>query len=288
VHIGLGYLFSRTNCFWKISFPDAYDRGRSELKFKGIRSSIPMVALDINHPRGFATLSIRLGKGQNTNGEGTDSDFQSGTLVHRSRFDVSGETAFWITDIQTVFSSTSKPRWLLKPFLGWHHYEEKISMTNGLWTHLYGEQTFTPFDGLSSRYDFTWDALRAGIKGELDLLTASQPGGKPLSLKTHLALFPYMHYRGRGVWNLRDDFKKDPSFIHEAENFGVLGLEGGLSLVYRPLNFLEFEGGGRIFYSYAESGRDRTFFSNDAVVDVSLDEVTALRIGLFLQLTGRF
>jgi hypothetical protein len=172
--------------------------------------------------------------------------------------------------------------------LGWQHYEDRLEMSHGWWTQLYGEGTQIEILGLDSRYDFTWDALRIGIKGKFDLIEGAHPETPLLKIKSHLALFPYIKYRGRGVWNLRDDFEKDPSFIHEADTAGILGLDGGISLVYKPLRHLEFEGGGRLFYFYAESGRDRTYFSNDAIVDVTLEEARTLRTGLFLKITGRF
>jgi len=286
--IGLGYLFSRGHCAWEISYPDQSGRSRSALDFRGMGSNIPILFLDINHPNSLVSLNVQFGKGQSTTGEGTDTDYQSGTLFHRSRFDLTGDTAFWITDIQTTFASTSRPRWVLKPFLGWHHYEEKISMANGLWTTLYGVETNMPFDGLGSRYDFNWDALRMGIKGELELFTPPQKAIEAIKLKGQLAFFPFMHFRGRGVWNLRDDLKQDPSFSHEADNFGVLGMDGTLSLAYQPLKFLELECGARIFYFRVQDGTDLTFFSNDTIATVTLNEANALRIGLYLQITGRF
>jgi hypothetical protein len=288
VDIGLGYLFFSSTCSWEISFPDQYGRSRSNLDFKGMSGSIPIVFLDIHHPNSYASLSLQYGKGQGLNGEGTDSDYLSSGLVHRSRFDVREETAFWTADIQTAFTFASKPRWVFKPFIGWQHYEENITMTNGRWTTLSGQATNTPISGLDSHYDFTWDALRVGIKGELELASARQSGINPLRLKTHLAIFPYMHYSGRGAWNLRDDLKKDPSFSHEADNFGVLGMDGAISLIYRPLKFLEFEAGGRMSYFYVQDGTDSTYFSNNTTANVTLNEAKALQIGLFLKITGRF
>jgi len=288
VDIGLGYLFSSSTCSWEISFPDQYGRNRSALDFKGMNGSIPIVFLDIHHPNSYASLSFQFGKGQNLNGEGTDSDYQAGAIYHQSKFDLTGETIFWTADIQTTFAFNSKPRWVLKPFLGWQHYEEKIGMTNGSWTKLFGGETNTPFAGLDSRYDFNWDALRIGMKGELELVSARQSEIVPLRLKSHLALFPYMHYTGRGVWNLRDDLKKGPSFSHEADKWGVLGMDGAISLIYQPLKFLEFEGGGRISYFYVQDGTDTTYFSNNTVATVTLNEAKALQIGLFLQITWRF
>ena len=218
VDIGLGYLFSSSNTSWEISFRDQYGRSRSVLDFKGIIGGIPIVYLDIHHPNSLASLNFQYGKGQGLTGDGTDSDYLSNTRLYKSRFDVSGEMALWTADIQTTFSFTSQPRWVFKPFVGWQHYEEKFNLTNGRWTTINGAETNTPISGLDSHYDFEWNALRVGIRGDMGLTNIRQPGIIPLRLKTHLALFPYMEYRGRGVWNLRDDLKKDPSFSHEADN----------------------------------------------------------------------
>jgi hypothetical protein len=250
--------------------------------------AIPIVSLYIHHPNSYASLSLQFGKGQESDGDGKDSDYLYNGRFSRSRFDVSGDTAFWIADLQTTFSFTSKPRWVLKPFIGWQHYEEKLNLTNGRWTVINSVENNTSIVGLDSRYEFNWDALRVGIQGDMGLVNAPQPGIIPLRLKTQLAFFPYMHYRGRGVWNLRDDLKKDPSFTHEADNVGVLGMDGAVSLVYQPLKNLEIEGGGRLSYFYVQDGRDRTFFSNNDVVIADLDEAKALQVGLFFKITGRF
>jgi hypothetical protein len=288
VDIGLGYLFSVNNCSWAISFPDQYGLGRSVLDYKGMSSGMPFVSLDIRHPSSYFSLSILYGRGQGSNGEGTDSDYLSNFLYYQSRSDISEDTAFWTADIQTTFSTTSKRRWVFTPFIGWQHYEEKIKMTNGVWTLYEGWGDNTPIFGLDSRYDFNWDGLRVGIKGEWEFTNARQSGIIPLRLKSHLAFFPYMQYKGRGVWNLRDDFKQDPSFSHEAEQWGFLGMTGGISLVYQPLKFLEIEGGGRISYFNIKDGTDTTYFSDNYVDTATLDEVKAMQIGVFLQMTWRF
>lgn len=286
--LGLGYLITQGTSSWEISFPGQSVRGKSALDFKKMDSMIPFITLELKHPETSGSIRFQYGKGQSSTGEGFDRDYQEGSLYHQSGFDITGETAFWIVDIQPPYLSFTKPRWTLKPFLGWQHYEEKIRMNNGRWITLYGAETDQPFAGLDSRYDFNWDALRLGIKGELELLNPPEPKGKQLRLKGSLALFPYIHYRGRGVWNLRDDFKKDPSFAHEADNFGLLGLDGALSLAFCPLKMLEIEGGSRIFYFYVPEGTNTTYFSNNTQAVVHLNEARALRIGLFFQITGRF
>jgi hypothetical protein len=288
IDIGLGYLYSFNTSSWSISFPDQYGRGKSALDFKGLSSGMPILSLDIKHPNSYVSLSIQYGKGQGSNGNGTDSDSLENYLYYESRFDVGEDTAFWTADIQTTFSTTSKRRWVFTPFIGWQHYEEKVKMTNGIWTTYEGLGDNTPIYGLNSSYEFTWNALQVGMKGEWELTGARQSGIIPLRLKCHLALFPYMQYKGSGVWNLREDFKQNPSFSHEAEQWGFLGMNGGISLVYQPLKFLEIEGGGRISYFYIQNGTDTTFFSDNTSDTATLDEAKALQIGLFLQMTWRF
>jgi hypothetical protein len=287
IDIGLGYLFSTSNSSWGISFPDRNGRSRSVLEFKGITSGMPIVFLDINHPQSCASLSLQFGKGQGFNGEGTDSDYLPSSRQFRSQFDLSEETAFWIADIQTTFAFASKPRWVLKPFIGWEHFEENITMTNGRWMIVNGQEAFSSIAGLDSRYNFNWNAFRLGAKGEMEL-GASQPGIIPFRLKTHLAIFPYMHYTGFGVWNLRNDLKKDPSFSHEVDKFGLLGIDGAISLAYQPLKFLEIEGGARLSYFYVQDGTDTAYFSDNTVAEANLDEAKALQIGFFVKITGRF
>jgi hypothetical protein len=288
VDIGLGYLFFSGSASWEISFRDQNGRGRSVLDFKNITGDMPFISLDLRHPNSYVSLSFQYGKSQNLDGDGTDSDYLSRDLAYRSRFDLSGETSFWNADIQTAYSFISQPRWVFMPFLGWQHFERNLRLSDGFWTVFQNQDTNSPIDGLDSRYDFNWDALRVGLKADLDLAKIRQSGNPPLKLKTYLALFPYMHYKGRGVWNLRDDLRQDPSFTHEADNFGVLGMDGAVSLVYRPLKYLEIEGGGRISYFYMQDGKDTTYFSNNTVVDTDLEEVKTLQVGLFLKITGRF
>lgn len=286
--IGMGYLFSRGTCSWEISYPDRSGRSKSSLDFTGNPSAIPFLFLDLKHPDSTLALSFQFGKGGTGGGEGADSDYTSESLHLRSEFDLAIDTLFWIIDIQSAYASPSYPRWVLKPFLGWQHYEEKVRMRNGRWTILYGVGSNQPLAGLGSRYDFNWDVLRLGIKGEVNLLQPVSPTIAQLKLKNTLAVFPLIHYRGKGTWNLRDDLNQDPSFIHEGDNLGFMGLDWGISLAFRPLEWLEFEAGGRLFYFSVQNGSNSTFFSNNTSAIVTLEEAKALRLGLFFQIMGSF
>lgn len=288
LNIGLGTLFSRGTCSWEISFPDRSGRSKSSLDFNGNPSAIPFLFLDLKHPDSTLTLGFQFGKGGTGGGKGVDSDYTSDNLYLRSEFDLAIDTVFGIIDIQSAYVSASHPRWVLKPFLGWQHYEEKVRMHNGRWTILYRVGSNQPLEGLGSRYDFNWDVLRLGIKGEVDLLTPAPPRIAQLKLKSTLAVFPFIHYRGEGTWNLRDDLNQNPSFIHEGDNLGFMGLDGGISLAFFPLPWLEFEAGARLFYFSVQDGSNSTFFSNNTSAIVTLEEAKALRLGFFFQIMGRF
>lgn len=288
VRLGLGYAVFGGESSWRIGFSDSYGRSASTLDFNDQRGGLSLFSLEISHPRGRVSVSLEGGLGHGSGGKGTDTDFLGGMTYFQSRFETSAETTYWVFDLRTSFSSLSEKRWVLSPFLGWVHYTDEIRLCNGAWTRLYGQSVERPFSGLDSRYTFQWDAFRLGLKGEGDLTTPNPQGIASFRLNGHLALFPFARYRGTGIWNLRDDFKQDPSFSHEAGQGGLLGVDAGLSLVYRPLPWLEWEGGGRLFYFYINSGKDKTYFSNGATVEIDLEEVMTFRAGVFVKMTGRF
>lgn len=288
LRFGFGYYGFTGDSSWRISFPENYGRGGSTLEFREQKGGMPFFSLEISHLQGRFSLHLQGGKGRLSGGNGNDTDILRGMTYYQSRFKTSAETAYWSADLRTAFHLSGSSGWVLIPFLGWQHHQDEFRMVNGAWTCLYGQTTEVPFEGLDSRYTFRWDALRLGLMGEADLTATNPQGVVPLRMTGHLALFPFVRYRGSGIWNLREDFKKDPSFTHEADQGGLLGVDAGLSLVYRPLPWWEWEGGGRLFYCSVHSGKDRTYFSNGTTVEINLDEVQTFRVGVFLKMTGRF
>jgi|GEM_PF-2136251 len=288
VRFGLGYYGFSGESSWRIGFTDTYGYGASTLAFKDQKGGMALFSLEIAHPQGKVAVGLQGGTGRIRGGGGTDTDFLNGSLYFQSRFETSGDAAFWAVDLRTAWTTPISPRWVIQPFLGWVHYRDEMRLSNGVWTTLYGRMTDRPFAGLDSRYTFCWDALRLGLIGEGDLAAPDPRGVVPFRLTGHFSVFPFVHYRGSGIWNLREDLRQDPSFTHEVDQGGLLGVEGALSLVYRPLPWLALEGGGRLFYGYARSGRDRTYFSNGTIGEADLEEVQTFRIGFFLQMNGRF
>lgn len=109
-----------------------------------------------------------------------------------------------------------------------------------------------------------------------------------MGLKASFAFFPYLRYQGEGRWNLRQDFRQDPSFRHQSETKGWGGWEGLLGLYYRPGARFEFEVGARAWFFRTQDGTDTTFFSDNTSISTPLDRAETWRIGLYFQLTGRF
>ena len=285
---GVGAYFSRGQGSWQISFPTTQGTGRSMLDFKDLDSVIPYAALVFSHPRSLIGLTIVVGSGSGNKGNGRDSDFLTGGLTFDALTDVSSDTTFWSADLQTSFASRSGTLWVLKPFAGWQQYREKVTLTNGRWTTLRAVPSNQPILGLDSRYEFNWEALRLGLSGEIDFLATPRSWGQQVGIKTSFALFPYTRYSGEGRWNLRADLMKDPSFAHRAETAGWGGMEGLLGIFYRPWVHLEFESGVRYYNFQVKDGTSVTYFSNGSTTPARLDEVKSERVGLYLQITGRF
>jgi hypothetical protein len=288
LEVGLGVFFSRGWSSWQISFPSTQGTGRSVLDFKDLDSVLPYALLTLSHPRSLIGLTVRVGSGNGSNGSGQDSDYLSGGLTHDALTDVSGETTFWSVDLHTAVSSTSGTLWYLKPFAGWEQYREKLKLTNGRWTTLRGIPTDQPILGLDSRYEFNWEALRLGLTGGIDFIPIPRPWLQQAGIKASFALYPYTRYQGEGRWNLRADLNQNPSFAHQAETTGWGGGEALLGLVYRPWVYLEFEGGARYFFLQAKDGTSVSYVSNGTTTVSRLDEAQSERVGLYLQISGRF
>ncbi len=283
-----GWFLSRGRNSWEIFFPIDQGQGRSVLCYRDLKGSTGWGSLKIHHPRGWFFLHLQWAQGRDRGGKGTDTDYLGERPYHQASFEVTEDTSSLTFDFGSVLALPAYPRWTIKPFLGWQRLREEARMTHGRWEYLYGEKCDDGFSGLDSRYTFEWQALRLGLQGEIQLGRSPGEGPPPLRLKSHLAFFPYVRYRGRGVWNLRGDLQQDPSFLHKAENTGFLGGEGGLALSHRLFSFLELEAGGRLSYLSVESGLDRTYFADGTIVDVSFKGAQTFRAGLYLKLSGRF
>ncbi|HKZ46152.1 MAG TPA: hypothetical protein VJ202_02070, partial [Thermodesulfobacteriota bacterium] len=139
--------------------------------------------------------------------------------------------------------------------------------------------TLGPFAGLNSTYEFIWKNYKIGLEGGLPIING-------FFFKGSAIFIPYNQYDGKGIWNLRTDFRQDPSFTHKAS--GGYGAEGEASLGFHIYNSLTAEIGYRYWYVKSGKGTDITFFSDGSVGITQFNEATSEREGFFLNVSYLF
>lgn len=166
-------------------------------------------------------------------------------------------------------------------FAGYSWYEDKFRMRNGV--QLIANPDFIgaplgPFNGHDSTYEFRWRGPRLGLREEVLLPWNLHASGR-------FAYSPSAEFRGEGVWNLRTDLRKDPSFRDSAVGSG---LDAVVSLAFSPLRMASVELGYHWMRFTAHRGTARTFFSSGAVGEIELEEVVSERDGIFASLAFKF
>jgi len=129
-------------------------------------------------------------------------------------------------------------------------------------------ETSAPIPGLNSQYDFAWKGLRVGGRGEL-----ATPWG--FKLRARAALIPWMTFKGKGFWNLRN-----LHFTQEAE--GGIGVDALLSFRFQLRRFIGVELGFEYLRLHVENGEDIKNFPDGEVVLSELKEVESSRYGPFI------
>ena len=110
----------------------------------------------------------------------------------------------------------------IAPLFGYSAHGQHLTMTDGVQTIATDPSFLGPFAGLHSRYNALWYGPWVG----LDFGYVASPR---LSLWGN-AEYHWAKYRGKGSWNLREDFIDD--FIHDADGTGVV-LGGGFNYCLR-------------------------------------------------------
>lgn len=151
-----------------------------------------------------------------------------------------------------------------------------VALTTGFtWTQIRfqiqdGVQTVPPagadLSGLNSEYRARWYGPMVGIRWTTDLKPV------PLLLSVEGHYWPVVWYRGKGTWNLRDDFEQTPSFIHEDQN----GHGGDVSttLQYSITKSWMMTAGWTGRFLRTSNGMDRTFFSDGTQGSIPLLRVS--------------
>lgn len=274
---------SKGDSDWNIADTDGSPNVLSELEYKHIDSTVIELYGEVGiNSKHF--LILEYGYGNIRNGKWIDSDYNRDNrqgLYSRSSGTAEDDN-LWYLNIDYALRIFTRPDrekgseplgvhykqdLFIDVLLGYQHWKEDIIMTNG-----FQEVPATgAFFGLKSTYIFEWDSIRIGARGGMPL-------SDRLSLKASLFVIPWTHYRGEGIWNLRTDFRQDPSFKHKAN--GGFGGGGDATLSYNPWRSLFIEMGYRYWRIESGDGTDTTYFSSGRVVTSPFNKATSQRHGV--------
>lgn len=256
--------------------------GESILKFEDIDAPVTLFNLQAKPGIYWLTFDATLGSGNIESGTTSDTDKTEGVIWSKSKSDTDGDLfSLDFRVCQRISPWEEKSPSYLDLFLGYAYYKEKLHITNGNQII----PPFGPFRGLDSSYEFVWQSYLLGLKGNLALNKDTSPGLYNISL-AGLVSAGFTRYRGEGVWNLRGDFEKDPSFRHESDNGISTSCE--LGVVYQPIRYISLGVGYQLIYYEAWNGTDKTFFSDGTDTSTPLDEVQSYRHGPYIAFSGQF
>lgn len=253
----------------------------SELEFLSLDSTVYEIYGGIRQGRGALTLGY--GFGSMLGGIYRDSDYLRDDrqgIFSLSTGDADGRLYYWNVDYSyRLIAAESEEKFntsYLDVLIGFQEWHEKVRMTNGV--QKFGG-TLGPFGGLNSTYEFIWKNYRVGLEGGLPIY-------KGFGLKGSTIFIPYNEYDGKGIWNLRTDFKQDPSFEHKASKGRGVQLEA--SIAYRIYSALTVDLGYRYWYVKSGKGDDITYFSNGTASITQFNEAVSERQGAFLDVNYLF
>lgn len=253
----------------------------SELEYLGLDSTIYEIHGGARQGRG--AILFGYGFGSMRDGIYRDSDYLRNDrqgIFSLSTGSADGALYYWNIDyayrlIADEPEQKFKGRYL-DVLIGFQKWHEEVRMTKGV--QEFGG-TLGPFSGLNSTYTFDWMNYRIGLEVGLPVISRFLFKGKAI-------LIPYNQYDGRGIWNLRTDFKQTPSFEHKAS--GGYGADAEASLVFRIYDSLTAELGYRYWYVKSGKGTDITYFSNGSVGITQFNEAVSARQGAFLDISYVF
>lgn len=170
----------------------------------------------------------------------------------------------------------SSPAVSLTPLLGYKWSEQNYKITGGSQTFdLIGAGGFLgdlSNDGLDSEYTAEWYGPFLGIEGEI--------AGKTHMLRMR-GEYQAAEYYAEGMWNLRTDYRQDPSFDQEADGDGYLlaaeysyALDPDYALTVDAMYHMRTAEDGTSTFHFTTPGGDTTTRLNEVN-----DKSYALRLG---------
>lgn len=180
----------------------------------------------------------------------------------------------------------------ITPLVGYSHHKQNLKMTDGYQTVSVSVVTpdFTrspppvgPFSDLNSSYDTRWKGPWVGI----DLnFRAPEIKTVPHRFETFFTYeYHWADYDAEADWNLREDFRRPKSFVHDANGRGWIIRAGANFVLQRnvALNFnLDYQDWS------TDDGTDKIFFADGTTAKTRLNEVNWTSYSLGLGLSVRF
>jgi hypothetical protein len=280
----LGY--SSDHLDWNIGGVGGSPNVLSELTFSRIRSGVALLEGRWREERWF--LEGELGYGLVSSGSLQDDDFDGNNrtgLFSRSRSSIDGH------DLQSAAVSAGvvlleRENVSFRVLLGTRYYAQRLRFTHGqqIESRPSPSQGITPppvgpIDGLNSTYTAKWFGPTLGLAG-----TAAIPS-TPVWLRLSATWLPWLNYSGEGRFNLRSDFRQDPSVSHSASGSGVVT---DLALMYPFLERFELSTGWRYMWFSASNGSATTHFKTSAPTVTSFNEVHARSNLFYVGVTSRW
>jgi hypothetical protein len=291
--VGVRDWFSTGQSEWQISFgetdPDfGYAGGRSILEWEDLEGDLPVLYGEVRITPWLSiggTYASGDVEGGNTDTDRIDIEALelNDYLVSVSTADTEGEATLY--DINAYVRLNPKsyfPNTIGKvdAVVGYQHYTEELRDRNGVQTVLFEEPMNEAFEGLDSTFDFTWDVMRLGVRGELPLLEWLRAKGEATALVG-------ASYEGEGFWNLRDDYRAtSPNFVQEADSGS--GYDVRLALEVRPVPYVAIEAGYWWYSLEVEDGTETTYYADGSDSVENVDRAQSSRDGFFVGLSAQF
>lgn len=260
LRLGAGVGYGYDSLRWTIAGPAGLPNVLSELDYEDLESVVGRV--DLQAAGETWSVDGEVTYGLIRNGQFRDDDFALSNragLFSRSTGSVDDhdlQGAALMVGYALARTDASTVRLLV----GGRVYRQRLRMTDGV------QQVPDTggFANLNSSYTATWYGPAVGVS--FSRRFASR----------HFGFYAdgaamRLWYDGRGKWNLRSDFRQNPSFEHDAKGWG-LATNMRLSYFLGPGEIFL---GGRFLYLAAFDGDDTTFFSDGTQTTIPFNEVEA-------------
>jgi len=270
----------------------------SELRYKDENTNVVELGAQVTL-RKRIYLRANYGFGAIGSGQLTDDDYVSaagatffGTStpgaqrISRTHSDLNDDHLWYVTvDLGYAFLDFPGDRGVLKGFVGYQHWTEKLEATGVAQVECTAPGTFcNPVGTMTNSGQLvitniaTWHSLRVGLEADYLFFSRARIDGK-------VAFIPYSSLKNEDIHHLRTDLRQDPSFGMSGTGLGV-NAEGTVSL--RLIHELSLNLGYRVWWMRVTDGEWQSHPLAAPTVSANLNEFQTLRHGVTVGLSYRF